>query len=143
MSISRIATEWLSTRALADIDADGSAQADIDELFSVPPIDPVHVGLELLRAAHDGAEASRPGIVAMLVMPLPSSEELVLRAPDLVEVASAAGSTGRGLRWSVSTCWSLGCWPRMNRPRSTGVTSTLTTRWGGAVRLLPLLESAG
>ena len=90
MSISRIATEWLSTRALAEIDADGFAQADIDELFSIPPADPVHVGLELLLAARDGAEASRPDIVAMLVVPLPSSEELVLRAPDLAEVASAA-----------------------------------------------------
>ena len=130
MSISRIATEWLPTRTLAEIDADGYAQADIDELFSVPPTDSVHVGLKLLRAALDGAEASRPGTVAILVVPLPSSDELVLRAPDFAEVASAAGSTGRGLRWSVSTCWSLGCWPCMNRPRSTGVTSTLTMRWG-------------
>jgi len=97
MSISGVATEWLSSRALAEIDAGGFAQADIDELFSVPPTDPVHVGLEFLRAARDGAGASRPGVVAMLVVPPPSSEELVLRAPDFAEVASAAWEYGPGL----------------------------------------------
>ncbi|MFZ2510756.1 MAG: hypothetical protein WAW85_06670 [Gordonia sp. (in: high G+C Gram-positive bacteria)] len=97
MSIGRSATEWLSTRAIAEIDTGGFAQADIDELFDVPPADPVHVGLEFLRAARDGVQASHPGIVAMLVVPLPASDVLVLRAPDFTEFALAAWEYGPGL----------------------------------------------
>ena len=58
--------------------------------------DPVHLGPAFLRAARDRAEASRSGLVAMLVVPLPSSEELILRAPDFAEVASAAWKYGPG-----------------------------------------------
>lgn len=97
MSIGRSATQWLSTRAVAEIDTGGFAQADIDELFDLPPADPVHVGLELLRAARDGVQASHPGIVAMLVVPLPASDALVPRAPDFAEVALAAWEYGPGL----------------------------------------------
>ena len=50
---------------------------------------------------------------------------------------------GTALGWVDDGCWSLGCWPRMSRPRSTGVTSTLAMRWGGVVRLLPLMENPG
>lgn len=97
MNIGRIATDWLSTRAITEIDADGFAQVDVDELFAVPPSDPVRFGLEFLRAALDGAEPSRPGMVAMLVVPLPASDELVLRAPDFAEAALAPWQYGRGL----------------------------------------------
>lgn len=82
---------------MAAIASSGLGQADIDELFDVPPVDPVHVGLECLESARVDARRSHPDVIAMLVVPLPASIDLVVDSPDFAEVVSAPWVYGPGL----------------------------------------------
>lgn len=85
---------WLSARALSEIANDGFAQADIDEFIESP--DPVVTGLQLLRFALGQVKPSYPEVIAMLVVPLPATQDLVVSAPNLVAGASASWDYGPG-----------------------------------------------
>jgi hypothetical protein len=93
-AISRAVDEWLSSRALSDLANDGFAQADIDEFFE--PSDPVGVGRHLLRVAMARVKPSYADVIAMLVVPLPATPDLVVSAPNFSGAASAPWKYGPG-----------------------------------------------
>lgn len=95
--VDHVAAQWLASRAMAEISADGFAQVDVVELFDVPPAQPVPVGLQFIRAALRDARPSNPGLIAMLVVPLPATRDLVVSAPDFAAVASGSWKYGPGL----------------------------------------------
>lgn len=89
-----VARQWMASRAMAEIAANGFAQADIDEFFE--PADPVEAGLQVLQAAVGVAKHAHPDVIAMLVVPLGATEELTVSAPELAAVVSSPWEYGPG-----------------------------------------------